>query len=79
MMTPERSEILRLLGPLSDLTPDMRFGQLVANLITLAGGMDAGAIWDMDDDQLIPAIRQMIADFSRRQVALDAEAVGASA
>ena len=47
MITPQRREIVRLLEPLSELAEDMRFGQLVCNLVTLAGGTDAGAIWDI--------------------------------
>jgi hypothetical protein len=35
-------------------------GQLVANLVTAAGGMDAGAIWDMEDDKLLEAARRLI-------------------
>jgi hypothetical protein len=66
MITPERREILRLLEPLSELAEDMRFGQLVCNLVTLAGKMDAGAIWDIEDEELIPAIRKFTEDLKRR-------------
>jgi len=79
MMTPERREILRLLGPLSDLAEDMRFGQLVANLVTLAGGTDAGSIWDMADEQLIPAIRKFTEDLTNLRAARSAPAGAAPA
>ena len=65
-MTPERQEILRLLERLSELTPDVRFGQLIANLSYLAVGPTNEAIWDMEDDQLVVAIRRHIADLSER-------------
>jgi hypothetical protein len=66
MITPERQEILQLLERLSDLTPDVRFGQLIANLSYLAIAPTNEAIWDMEDTQLLAAIRQHIADLSDR-------------
>ncbi len=66
MITAERQEILRLLERLSELTPDVRFGQLIANLSYLAVGPTNEAIWDMEDEQLLAAIRQHIADLSQR-------------
>ena len=66
MMNPVREEILRQLGPLSELTPDVRFGQLIANLSYLAVEPTSEAIWDMEDEQLLEAIRQHSSDLSRR-------------
>jgi hypothetical protein len=66
MIPSQRREILRLLERLSELTPDVRFGQLIANLSYLAIGPTNEAIWDMEDDQLLSAIRQHIADLSDR-------------
>jgi hypothetical protein len=66
MMITQRQEILRLLERLSELTPDVRFGQLVANLSYLAIGPTTKAIWDMEDEQLLAAIRTHIADLSQR-------------
>jgi hypothetical protein len=40
--------------------PDWRLGQLVANLVTAAGGTDAAAIWDMEDEQLLAAARRLL-------------------
>ncbi len=67
-MSPQREEILRLLARLSDLTPDVRFGQLIANLSYLAVAPTVEAIWDMEDEQLLDAIRRHIADLSQREV-----------
>jgi len=64
MITLERQEILRLLEQLGRLAPDMRFGQLVANLSYLAVGPTNEAIWDMEDEQLLAAVRQQIAELS---------------
>jgi hypothetical protein len=66
MITAQRQEILRLLERLSELTPDVRFGQLIANLSYLAVGSTNEAIWDMEDEQLLTAIRKHIADLLER-------------
>lgn len=68
MMTEKRQEILQLLERLSELTPDVRFGQLIANLSYLAVGPTNEAIGDMEDEQLIAAIRKHVADLSDRAV-----------
>jgi len=57
------STVEELMGALSELRtlfPDWRMGQLVANLVTAAGGTDAGAIWDMEDEQLLAAAHRLI-------------------
>jgi hypothetical protein len=68
MITGQCQEILRLLERLSELAPDVRFGQLIANLSYLAIGPTNEAIWDMEDDQLLAAIHKHIADLSNRGV-----------
>jgi hypothetical protein len=71
MITAERQEILRLLERLSELTPDVRFGQLIANLSYLAVGPTNEAVWEMEDEQLVAALRKHIADLSQRAVTVD--------
>jgi hypothetical protein len=66
MITTVREEILRQLARLSELTPDVRFGQLIANLSYLAIGPTNEAVWDMEDEQLLEAIRQHTSDLSAR-------------
>ena len=65
-MTSTRQQILHSLEELSKLTSEVRFGQLIANLSYLAIGPTAEAIWDMEDEQLLDAIQQHIADLSQR-------------
>ena len=67
MITPVRQEILRQLERLSELAPDLRFGQLIANLAFLAAGPWDQTLWDLEDDQLLAAIQQHVADLSGRQ------------
>jgi hypothetical protein len=66
MITAQRQDILRLLQRLSELTPDVRFGQLIANLSYFVIGPTNEAIWDMEDEQLLAALRKHIADLSDR-------------
>jgi hypothetical protein len=59
---PVREEILGQLASLSELTPDVPFGQLIANL----SNPPAEAVWEMKDEQLLDAIRQHAADLAKR-------------
>jgi hypothetical protein len=66
MISNERAEVLRLLADLSEMTPDVRFGQLIVNLSYLAIAPTVEAVWDMEDEQLIIAIKRLIANLSDR-------------
>lgn len=70
MISSERREILRLLEQLSELAPDMRFGQLIANLSYRAIGPTTEAIWDREDEQLLDAVRQQVSDLVDRGTAI---------
>ena len=78
MISPERREILRLLEPLCELSPDVRFGQLMANLSYLAVAPTVEAIWDMEDDQLIVAIKKLTANLTELKERRSEEAAGAA-
>jgi hypothetical protein len=58
-MTTTRGELLTLLTELSELAPELRLGQLVANLATLAQGAKVEAIWDAEDEDLLTAARRL--------------------
>lgn len=60
MILSRTDELLDALSELRALFPDWRLGQLIANLVTAAGGLDAGAIWDMEDEKLLAAARRLI-------------------
>jgi hypothetical protein len=60
MILSQTDELLEAISELRLLFPDWRMGQLVANLVTAAGGMDPGAIWDTEDEQLLAAARRLI-------------------
>ena len=67
-MIPEvRKDILSQLALVSELSPDLRFGQLVANLAMIAAGPWDQTLWDLEDEPLLEALRQLVADLQRRQ------------
>lgn len=70
MISTHRQDTLRLLEQLSELAPDVRFGQLIANLSYRALAPTNSAIWDMEDEQLLKAIRDQIADLSGQPAAV---------
>jgi hypothetical protein len=53
-------ELLGAVAELRAIFPDWRLGQLVANLTTAAGRAEAGAIWDIEDAELLAAARRLI-------------------
>ena len=57
-MTTPRQELLEVLRELSELFPDWRFGQLVANVATAARGPQVESIWDSEDEELLAAARR---------------------
>ena len=61
-----KQEILRALADLVEQTPEVRFGQLIANLAVIARGPTPEAVWDMEDDELLAAVRSHIQDHERR-------------
>jgi hypothetical protein len=70
MTTSTRQELLAVLTDLSDICPEMRFGQLIANLSTLAKGLSAEGLWDAEDEELLAAARKQLAYFSDRHSAV---------
>jgi hypothetical protein len=66
-IAPLRQEILCQLERLSELTPEVRFGQLIANLAFLAAGPWDQTLWDLEDDQLLAAIGKYLADLSEKR------------
>ena len=60
MIDPVRQEVLHVLEELSEIVPEVRLGQLTANLSYLARGLNQEAIWDMEDQQLLTAAHRLI-------------------
>ena len=66
MIEPTRQEILTRLARLSELAPDLRFGQMIANLAFMAAGPWDRALWDLEDGALLEAVRKLETDLSQR-------------
>lgn len=60
MNSTTHDELLQAIAELRATFPDWRFGQLVANLTTAAGATEPGAIWDVEDEQLLAAARRLV-------------------
>jgi hypothetical protein len=68
-MNPEiRRDLLRVLDDLGEYTPDVRFGQLLANLSYMAKTFTAEAIWDVEDEELLSAARSHLKELSERHL-----------
>lgn len=60
MTTAVGNELMAAVAELRTLFPDWRMGQLVANLTQAAGCDRDGAIWDVEDEELLAAARRLI-------------------
>ena len=66
-MNPEvRRQLLRALDDLGEYTPNVRFGQLLANLSYMAKSFTAEAIWDVEDEELLEAAKSHFEELSQR-------------
>ncbi|MBX7105717.1 MAG: hypothetical protein K1X57_16665 [Gemmataceae bacterium] len=59
-MTTASDELIASLGELRRRLPSMRLGQLICNMATVAKGPIPGATWDVEDDELLDAIRTQL-------------------
>jgi hypothetical protein len=60
-------ELLDSLAELRRRLPSMRFGQLIANMALVARGTGPGAVWDMEDDELLEAVRWQMEQLAGRE------------
>lgn len=65
-MNSTRVELLRFLADLSAADPDLRFGQMLANLATLAIGAKPEAVWDVEDKELLEAAKRLLHHYNSR-------------
>jgi len=59
-----RRKLLVALAKLRHLRPEWRLGQTLANLAMTAGRLDAGGVWDLEDEEALAAARVLIAQYS---------------
>jgi len=67
MPDADRAELLAGIDEILRLWPEMRVGQLIANLAVVAHGTEPSAVWDMEDDELLAAVRWQLAELRERQ------------
>jgi hypothetical protein len=73
MTNTAHDELIESLAELRQALPSMRLGQLIANMATVARGAVAGAIWEMEDEELLDAIRWQLQQLAARTAAAQAE------
>lgn len=61
--------LIEKLVDLQQLSPDVRFGQLMANLGFLVEDQTGQSLWDVEDARLLEVLEQHHADLLRRQQA----------
>ena len=66
MIPSERQDLLRLIEEMSEGYPEFRLGQLIANLAFWARGDQEGAVWNIEDEELMVAAREQIRNAKRR-------------
>jgi len=76
MKSSVSDQLLAAMAELRSLFPDWRIGQLVANLTQAARRDRDGAIWEVEDDELLAAARRLI-DRNRPHRAPFAEPIAA--
>jgi hypothetical protein len=68
MNNETRSELLAVIAQVSEHAPELRLGQLVANIATLARGADVQAVWDAEDDELLSAARRLLTHYANARL-----------
>jgi len=64
---PIRLELLAALSQLSQLRPEWRLGQTLANLAMMAGCLDAGGVWDLEDEEALAGARTLIEQYAENE------------
>jgi hypothetical protein len=66
-MTPAtRHELLEMLAVMWELSPEVRFGQLLANLGFLVEDRTDQSLWEVEDEQLLDVMEHHRVELSQR-------------
>lgn len=63
-----RTEILDTLVEVAELSPDVRIGQMLANIGFLVEARAGGSIWDIEDSALMEVVQEHKEELERRTV-----------
>jgi hypothetical protein len=66
MITPTQQELLKRIAQLCELSPDVRFGQLLFHLGFLVEDQRDQSIRDVEDEQLLAVVEHHRAELERR-------------
>lgn len=69
-MTSSREELIRLVAELSDADPELRLGQMLTNLATLARGPQPESVCNCEDDELAAAAHRLLTRLRERHAAV---------
>lgn len=58
----KNAEILLAMKAMGERYPEMRFGQMVANIATWAMGPGDEAVWDVSDEQFLRSIQEHLSN-----------------
>jgi hypothetical protein len=67
MMPTTHHELIEKLSDLRELSPDVRFGQLLANLGFLVEDQTNRSLWDVEDAELLAIMESHRSDLLGRQ------------
>ena len=67
MIPTNRHELIEKLADIHQLSPDVRFGQLLANLGFLVEDQTDQPLRDVEDDRLMEVMEKHLVDLARRQ------------
>ena len=68
-MSETRQELLRLIAELSQADSELRLGQMITNLSTMARGPQTESAWDCEDDELVAAAKRLLTVLQERRSA----------
>ncbi len=66
MIQATQHELIEKLADLQQLSPDVRFGQLLANLGFLVADQTGQSLWDIEDPHLLEIMESHRIDLLRR-------------
>jgi hypothetical protein len=67
MIPATQHGLIEKLVDIHQLSPDVRFGQLLANLGFLVEDQTDQSLWDVEDDRLLEVMEKHRLDLARRQ------------
>jgi hypothetical protein len=62
-----RAALLAALAELGRIRPEWRLGQTLANVAMTAGRLDAGGVWELEDEEAVAAVRELLRQNTQEQ------------